>query len=247
MSALAARRLHSQDAAALKTPETKRKSPKISTSRSRSPVTATSSESESAEDIVAKRREIERKLREQVKVQARARQTLQYGNTSLEESALARVRRRKSGEAGDLAPVMDEEMVDVNEVVELGSGDEAIGVEDEAAESPVDLGNGEVMLVSPVRGGSIMNTSLELWPYDRGGACLYGIPSIRETWGLKIANSLDIGINIAQGQSSCKFRLSSLLKATIHKIQIIPPPFAWSLERLVIPNSHTSSNKSLIL
>lgn len=85
----------------------------MAASKSSSP-TAVSFESEGVEDLQAKRREIERTLKGQSKAQAQ--RGLGFGSPSL-EAALIMVGQR-SGEGTSL----DDEMVDVSEFVELGSG-----------------------------------------------------------------------------------------------------------------------------
>lgn len=78
-------------------------------------VTAVSSGSEGAEDLQAKRREIERTLKDQTMAQAQTRWGLGVGNPGL-EAALIMVGQR----CGDGAS-LDDEMVDVSELVELES------------------------------------------------------------------------------------------------------------------------------
>lgn len=113
LSALAARRLRSQEATpAPKTPE-----------KSHPGALATSSDSESAEDLAAKRREIEAKLKVKFKAQRRGHASAKYRNASLEEPVLARV-RGGVGEVLDAAAGTDDDMVDVSELIELRSDDE---------------------------------------------------------------------------------------------------------------------------
>lgn len=98
---------------------------------------------DAGEDIAAKRREIEEKLRAQVRAQTRARAAAavqEYGNTSLDDSALARIRvGRKSADA------VDEEMADAGELTEGARGFEddvevMSEVDDRAAnEEPVQI------------------------------------------------------------------------------------------------------------
>lgn len=129
LSALAARRLRSQETVlpAPRTPETERKSARavnasknaglgISATRN-----AANSESEGVEDLNAKRREIERTLKDQFNVQAPIRPGVGYGSPGHEDSALAVRRRSDEGVSLGLA---DNEMVDVGELAELGSGSE---------------------------------------------------------------------------------------------------------------------------
>lgn len=129
LSALAARRLRSQEATPPepKTPENKKKAIKTSsTSKNTSPrpsatATAANSESENVEDLATKRREIEKQLKDQLRAQAQARPALGYDGAGTEESALSRV-RRKSGEITSVTVTpTDDEMVDVSELVELRS------------------------------------------------------------------------------------------------------------------------------
>lgn len=133
LSALAARRLRSQEAI-LQTPETGGKSAgEVAASKNASPgpsTTVVSANCES-EGVGAKRRQIEGKLKDQLKAQAQIRPRLEFGSPGLDESALVRARKRNGEIINLAAELVDDEMVDVSELVELGSEDEVMegGVE----------------------------------------------------------------------------------------------------------------------
>lgn len=75
------------------------------------------SDSEGVKDLEAKRREIERTLKDQFKTQAQTQPGLGFGSSGL-EAALTRMGKR-NGE-GTILESVDDEMVDVSELVELG-------------------------------------------------------------------------------------------------------------------------------
>lgn len=129
LSALAARRLRSHETVlpTPKTPETERKSVRAANA-SKNPSleigatrNAANSGPEGLEDLNARRREIERTLKDQFNVQARIRPEVGYGSPDLEDPAMAV--RSRSDERVSLG-LVDNEMVDVDELAELGSGSE---------------------------------------------------------------------------------------------------------------------------
>lgn len=129
LSALAARRLRSHETVlpTPRTPETEKKSARAANASKGASLgisatgNAANSEPEGVEDLNARRREIERTLKDQLNVQARIRPGVAYGSPDLEDSALA-VRRRSDG--GVSLGLVDNEMVDVGELAELDSGSE---------------------------------------------------------------------------------------------------------------------------
>lgn len=126
LSALAARRLRSHETVLLtsKTPETERNPARVvNTSKDAglgisATASTTSTGSEGMEDLKAKRREIERTLKDQFKTQARIQSGVGFCSSGIEDSTLT-MARRGSGEGASLEMV-DGEMVDVGELVELG-------------------------------------------------------------------------------------------------------------------------------
>lgn len=126
LSALAARRLrpHETILPTSKTSETERKPARVVNTLKDAGlvINATAriarSESEGVEDLKVKRREIERTLKDQFKTQARVRPGVKFCSPGIEESAL--VMARRGGGEGASLEMVDGEMVDVDELVELG-------------------------------------------------------------------------------------------------------------------------------
>lgn len=134
LSALAARRLRSHETVlpTPRTPETEKKSARAANASKNASLgisatgNAANSEPEGVEDLNARRREIERTLKDQFNVQARIRPGVAYGSPDLEDSALAVRRRSDGGVSLGLVDneMVDNEMVDVGGLAELGSGSE---------------------------------------------------------------------------------------------------------------------------